>query len=52
MKPCCQVPENLSEPKAPNPEKPELTVRICKCGAKHYSLDADALEMNIFGAEL
>lgn len=52
MKPCCEVPGNLSEPTVPNPEKPELIVRECVCGAKHYELDADALELGIFGADL
>jgi hypothetical protein len=52
MKECCKVPENLSESVAPNPEKPELTVRECVCGAKHYELDADALQMGVFGADL
>lgn len=44
-------PTNLSEPKIVNPEKPELTVCECKCGAKHYELDADALELGVFGAD-
>jgi hypothetical protein len=52
MKECCQVSENLSESRTPNPDKPELTVRVCECGAKHYTLDADALELGIFGTEL
>lgn len=52
MKPCCQVAENLSEPQTPNPDKPELTVRVCKCGARHFELDADALELNLTGESL
>jgi hypothetical protein len=51
MKDCCSILENLSEPETPNPGTPELTVRTCKCGAKHYLLDADALDLNIFGTD-
>lgn len=51
-KPCCQIPENLSEPEVVNPERPELKVRVCKCGARHLFLPADALELNLTGSDL
>lgn len=46
IKPCCQKPENLVRKRL----KPDLVVDVCKvCGAKHYTLKADAGKL---GAEL
>jgi len=51
MKECCE--KNLGEPETPNPEKPDLTVRTCQvCGARHFLLTVDPLEMGIVGSEL
>jgi hypothetical protein len=47
MRECCAKPENRSEPVE---LKTDLTVSTCtECGAKHYELTADPLELNLTG---
>jgi len=38
--PCCQEPANL-ELQPPDPERPDLEVRVCKCGRRHFELTID-----------
>jgi hypothetical protein len=50
-KSCCKG--NLGPTETPNPSKPDLTVRTCQvCGARHYLLAVDPLELNLTGADL
>lgn len=47
MKPCCEDLANRSEPETPNPDKPELTVTTCVCGARHFELDIDPIAVGV-----
>lgn len=49
MNPCCEKPENLSEPQATN--RPDLVVRVCAvCGRRHFELTVDPLNLHIVGS--
>lgn len=48
MNPCCENPENRSEPVE---VKKDLVVRTCLvCGRRHFELTVDPLVLNLRGA--
>ena len=51
MKECCEG--NLGDLETPNPETPDLSVRVCRvCGARHFVLTVDPLALGIEAKEL
>lgn len=50
---CCRDEWNLGSLITPNPEKPELTYRICLvCRARHFLLRADPGVIGLKGASM